>query len=334
MGLNTPVCRVVANSADITAKILDRLISLRITDEAGLEADTLEITLADHDPANPIQIPPKGAELEVFLGYGVASARMGLFVCDEVELSGWPAQMAIRARAAPYEASKGGKTDLQTQKSRSWPAGTKLGDMVAKIAKEHSMQPNVAASLKDIQLPHFDQTEESDISFLVRVCKRYDAAAKPSGGKLVVVKRGESKTASGKDMPTVNLFAGDCTSYRYTEASREGTGTVIAYWHQSSQAKKVEVKVGSGEPVKRLRHHYPNQDAAKAAAQAELDKAARGERTFTASMPGDTALAAECKLVATGFHPGVDGTWLVKRVTHSLDSSGYKSDVECEKPKE
>lgn len=327
--------RVIANAADITAKIADRLVRLRVTDEAGLESDMLELTLADHEPANPVQIPPKGAELEVWLGYGVAATRMGLFIADEVEISGWPSQMTIRARAAQYEQSKGGKKDLQTQKSRSWPAGTKLGDMVAKIAKEHSMQPNVAASLRSIELPHFDQTDESDISFLVRVAKRYDAAAKPSGGKLVVVKRGESKTAGGQDMPTIALFAGDCTAFRYTEASREGTGSVVACWHDKAQAKKQDVTVGSGEPVKRLRHQYQNQDAAKAAAQAELDKATRGERIFSATMPGDPNLAAECKLVATGFHPGVDGTWLVKRVSHELEpGTGYKCEIECEKPKE
>lgn len=233
MGLIAPEFRVSANAADITAAIKDRLISLRLTDEMGFQSDMLQIVLSDHDPAKPIQKPPKGAELEVWLGYDGQVERMGMFVADEVETAGWPRTMTIRARAAAYEQTPKGKTDLQTQKVRSWPGLTKLGDMVSKIAKEHGMQPAVAKSLASITLPHLDQTEESDISFLVRVLKQYDAVVKPSGGKLTVAKRGESQTVSGDAMPTITLKAEDCTSFRMTEAARESPGTVVAYWHLS-----------------------------------------------------------------------------------------------------
>src|SRR5690606_3093102 len=125
---------------------------------------------ADHDTANPIQIPPTGAELQVYLGYDNELTLMGLYIIDEVELSGWPGSMAIRGRAAPYDAlSKGGKSSLQSQKSRSWARGLKLGSVVQTIAAEHGMEAAVSASLSDITLPHFDQTEESDMSFLVRL---------------------------------------------------------------------------------------------------------------------------------------------------------------------
>ena len=135
-----PTFRVTANGTDITAKINERLLTLNLTDGVGYESDTLDIALADDDPFNPIQMPETGAELELFLGYDIITQRMGLFVVDEVELSGWPGQMNIRARAAVYDQSKAGKKDLQTQKSRSWTAGTKFGDMIKHIAKEHEME--------------------------------------------------------------------------------------------------------------------------------------------------------------------------------------------------
>lgn len=335
MGLKiAPQYRVTANSQDITAAIKDRLISLRLTDEMGFQSDMLEIHLADHDPANPIQKPPKGAELEVWLGYDGQVQRMGLFVADEIEMAGWPGTMTIRARAAAYENTPKGKTDLQTQKARSWPDKTKLGDMVAKIAKEHGMEAAVAKSLASITLPHFDQTEESDISFLVRVTKQYDAVVKPSGGKLTVAKRGESQSVSGDALPTVTLAATDCTSFRLVEATRESPGTVVAYWHSTAKGKRNEVKVGSGDPVKRLRHAYPTEDAAKAAAQGDLDKRVRGEAKLSVSMPGDPLVQAEGKLTLTGFRDSVDGEWLIKRVEHEMDGQGYSCHVECEKPKD
>ena len=86
MGLNiAPAFRILANSEDITAAIRDRFKSMRLTDETGTTSDTVEITLADHDPANPIAVPPTGAELEVFIGYDDQAQRMGLFVVAVVQ---------------------------------------------------------------------------------------------------------------------------------------------------------------------------------------------------------------------------------------------------------
>lgn len=336
MGLNEnikPSWMVKANQLDITAVIAERFISLSLTDAAGLESDLLEIVLADNDPLVPIQIPPKGAELELFLGYDGMLQRMGLFIYDEVELIGWPGEMTIRARAATFDKSKGGKTDLQTQKNRSWPKETKLGDMVAKIAKEHGMESAVSASLKSIVLPHIDQSDESDINLLTRIAKKYDAVVKPAGGKIALTKKGEGKTASGEDLPRITLAAQDCTNFRMTTSQRETAGMVVAYWHTVKQSRRNEVKVGSGEPVRRIKQYYPTSEMALAAARSELSRRERGETTVSFTLPGDPTLAAECTLIASGFRPGVDGEWLTTRVTHRVDAfSGYVCDMEGEKP--
>lgn len=335
MGLNEfqPAVTVLANEVDISAAVRERLISLKVTDSTGMDSDTLEITLADHDPKAPLRIPTKGAELEVFMGYDTFSRRMGLFACDEIEKSGWPCQMTIRARAAVYEKTPKGKTDLQTQKTRSWPKNTKLGDLVAKIAKEHGMSPAVAKSLKSITLPHLDQTDESDISFLLRVAKPYDAIVKPGGGKLAVAKRGESQSASGEPLPVITMVAEQVTDWRYTESSKDAPGKVVAYWHDKRGAKKQAISVGEGDPVKRLRHNYPTEEAAKAAAQSEYDKRKRGGRTFSGTLPGDPSLMAEARLILVGFGEGPDGEWLLTRVEHELTATGgYTCRVDAEKP--
>lgn len=331
MGLR-PDFKLLANSADITATVQDRLISLRFTDEAGMESDVLEIRLEDADPLRPIQLPPTGGELELFLGYDGAAQRMGLFVVDDIELSGWPGEMTIRARAAPFEKSKGGKVNLQTQKTRSWAKGTKLGDVVQKIAKEHGMEAAVAKSLASITLPHLDQSDESDIHFLVRVAKRYDAVVKPAGGKLVLAKRGETKSASGQQLPAVTLEPGDVSSFRVTIGKRENAGLVVASWHVPKTAKRHLVKVGSGEPVTRLRMQYSSKDMALAAANAELDRRKRGEVKLSLTLPGRTDLAAEAPLTLGGFRDGVAGEWIITRVEHSLDNQGYVCTVEAETP--
>ena len=331
MGLR-PVYRLLANQTDITNTIRRRLISLRYTDEAGLDSDVLEIVLADNEPDHPIEIPPTGAELELFLGYDDMAERIGLFVADEVELSGWPGQMTIRARAAPFEKSKAGKINLQSQKTRDWDAGTTLGDVAKKIASEHGLIPAVAEELASVVLPHLAQIDESDINFLSRIIRRYDAAIKPAGGKLILAKVGEAKTVSGRDMPSVTLTPGDVSSWRVSIAKREKSGAVIAYWHETEAAKRHEVQVGEGEPITRLKMYYSSQALARAAAETELRKRERGTVSVSVTLPGRTDLIAEGRLILRGFRSGVDGEWSIKRAEHNLGSGGYTTSVEAETP--
>lgn len=331
MGLR-PQYRVVANSRDITQAIAERLISLRCTDETGIQSDVLEIVLADNDPRKPIDVPASGAELELFIGYDGKLQRVGMFVFDELEMAGWPGEMVIRARAAIYDASKGGKSQLQTQKTRSWPKETKLGDMVSKMAKEHGLQPAISGSLAAIALPAIAQTDESDLHFLTRVAKRYDAMVKPAGGKLVVAKRGETKTLGGAPLPKITLKPQEVSRWRVVQSKRETAGQVVAYWHAVKQARRHSVQVGSGEPVTRLKMYYPTQEMALAAARAELDRRARANRTLSLTLPGRETLLAESPLTLIGFRDGVDGEWIITRVEHAFDSGGYVCNVEAETP--
>lgn len=330
----SPNYRLVANSNDITAIIKDRLVSLRFTDGTGYDSDMLEVVLADNDPDNPIQMPATGAELELFLGYDDAAERIGLFICDEIELSGWPAEMTIRARAAPFDLSKNGKTALQTQKSRSWPKATTLGAMVKKIAAEHGLEPAIAAKLASISLPHIDQNAESDLHFLARVAKKYDAVVKPAAGKLILAKKGEAKAVNGQSLPKVTLTQEEVSRWRLVRSKRETAGMVVAYWHVTKNAKRNEIRVGSGVPVMRLKMYYPTKEMAVAAARSELDRRERGQVKLSVTLPGRTDLIAEGRVVLSGFRDGVAGEWSITRAEHSMDRNGYVTLIEAEKPNE
>lgn len=327
-----PSFSVIANNDNVTIKIRERFKSLLITDETGETADTVEIALADHDSTHPIGVPPRGSELKIAIGYGGSPRFMGLFVVDEIELSGFPGQLIIRGRAAPYKASRGGMRDLQSQKTRSWPKGTTIGEMVKRMAGEHRLEPAVSASLASIALPHTDQAHESDMNLLIRLAKRYDAIAKPAGGSLVFAKRGASSTVKGEEMPRVTLTPADGNDYRVTIASRDSPGTCVAYYRDTSKAQRREVTIGDGDPVIRLRMSYADRVSAENAARAEQRKRARAQRTLFYSLPGRPELIAESMVTMRGFRPDVDGEWLVTHAEHYLGSGGYRTTIECEKP--
>lgn len=324
--------KLLANKQDLTEKVRQRLFSLQYTDGAGIESDMLEIVLVDDDPLKPIEVPPAGAELQLDLGYQLAHRDMGLFIVDEIEVAGYPCALVIRGRAAPFTESKMGKNAMQTQKNRSWEKGYSLQKMLETIAKEHGLEPKISPSMAGIQLPHIDQKEESDLNFLLRICRKYDAVLKPGGGKLIITKRGEALSASGEKLPTVTINREDVVSFRMSQKKRDSAGTVISYYKPSKKAARHEVKVGNGEPVKRIGTLYPSKDMAVEAAKAEWNSRQRDETELNITLMGWPDLMAEMIAEVKGVHAAADGSWLVKTCAHRVGDGGYTVDLTMELP--
>nr|VFK59903.1 MAG: hypothetical protein BECKTC1821F_GA0114240_103826 [Candidatus Kentron sp. TC] len=322
----TPSFRVFADDVEITNAIRDWLIFLSVTDEAGWQSDTVEIRLDDRDGV--IKLPRKGAKLNVRLGYREDGlVRMGLFVADELALSGPPDTLVIRGRAADMEAG------LKEHKTRPWDNVT-MGGMVEAIATEHGLTPAVGDFLAPIDIPHLDQTEESDLHLLTRLARQYDAVAKPANGYLLFVPKGEAKTATGKLIPTVAIHRNQTSEHRVTLADRGRYRSVVAHWHDTGTGERVAVRVGDGRPAFTLRHAYPNAVAAGDAARAKLDALGRGLGEISLTLKhGSPSLFAEAKLVLSDFRRGVDGEWVATRVSHNLGDGGYETRVEAEAPK-
>lgn len=327
-----PAFRVEVDGEDITSILVARLISLNLSDAAGVQSDRVTISLSDAERFARLKEPSAGAEIKVWLGYGFKLKYMGLFIADRVEVSGPPDAMNISAVASPHGETTSGKTAITEQKTRSWPADTTLGDLVSKIAADHSMEGVVSPSLADIKLPHIDQVDESDINLLSRLALDLDAIAKPGDGKLIVAKRGESKSVTGETMPAVPIELRDVSSWRSSRSLRELAGQVVAVWHDLDAGAAVECVAGSGKPVRRLKDRYPSREAAQRAAGAEFARASRAGRSLQLQMPGNPDLIAEGVVDLSGFRSYLDGEWLVTRVEHSIDGSGYRCSVVAEPP--
>lgn len=216
----------------------------------------MDISLSDHGE-EPLDIPDPGTELQVSLGYDSTLVGMGKYIIDEIEISGAPDTVNIRARAVVQtKGVQGAKVLMTTQKTRSWEAKTILGDLVRIIGVEHGIIATIAVELAAIVLPHIDQVNESDMALLTRLAKQYDAIAKPSGDYLVFAKRGELTTATGTSIPDVDYTREQTGSHRLLISRRVKSGSVIARYRDIKTATTLEIKVGTGEPAKRLPKTY------------------------------------------------------------------------------
>ena len=325
-----PLFRVLVENQDITDKIADRLLSLNVTDEAGIESDAMSIFLDDRDHA--IALPPTGTELNIAIGYVESGLTdMGLYTVDEIELSGPVQKMCIRGKASHTRKTKMLNT-LKAPKTRSWDQ-TSIGAIVTKIAVEHNFEPVISKSLIDTPIPHIDQVSESDINLLSRMAKDYGAIAKPASGRLLFVVQGEGKTVSGQKMPTIPLTIEEVSTWRVLITERPQYKSVVTKWQNLDAAILVQEQVGEGGPCYEMQHTYPNSDAAKAAARAKLASLHRGVAGLELRFPGRTDIQAECFLSLDRFREGVNGRWIVSRVEHNINNTGYSCTLSAERPK-
>lgn len=312
-----PQFRVFADDLDVTSRIAERLIEMTITDEAGFQSDALTISV--DDAGGVLKVPRKGARLAVHLGYEETGlAYMGEFVVDEPELSGPPDKIVIRARGADL------RQELKTSKTRSWDKVT-IGDIVRAVASEHNLQPKVAEQLASIAIEHIDQTGESDLHFLTRLAKEYDAISKPAGPNLLFAPRNLGKTVSGKDLPPIVLAKSDVTTYRLVLAERSDVGHVVAYWQDKAKARRTGETVGDkAKPGKTLRKTYPTAEEARAAATSELASLQRGRKNLDVTLPGNPLVIAESPItLSDGWRDGFAGDYVAVRVEHRVGGGGY-----------
>lgn len=326
-----PSFRAIVEGDDITAKIRDRLLSLRVTDQAGIQSDAIEFRL-DNRPREDgqyLKLPPSTREIRLWLGYKDEGLEpLGTYTVDEVGLSGPPDTMTIKAKAAKW------MTAFKAPRSRSWHEVT-IGTIVRTIAGEHEYRPRISVSLADVAVDHVDQTEESDAHFLTRLAVDHGAIAKPASGYLMFVTRGDAKLSSGKDSPAIAVAREDVVGpWSYLSKDRGKYDAVEAEWQDLAAAQLRVAKAGDGKLVYRLRHSYPDQAAALAAAKAKLTALQRGKATLDGlTLIGNPKIRAESPVELSGFHPDIPTRWIVTSVTHVLDGSGFRTEVDAELPR-
>jgi len=320
----TPAYRLVVNGQDITPKINNRLISLALTDNRGLEADQLSISLTDHDGL--LSIPPRGAEVQLWLGWtDTGLVYKGSYTVDETEHSGAPDVLSIRARSADLLAG------LTRKRERSWHSIT-LADIITTIAKAYSLKPVIDLVLGATPVPHLDQADESDANLLTRLAQDHDAITTVKAGHLLLMPVGASKTASGVNLPHIHYTRADGDSHRFLQADRDAYTGVRAHYYNPNSAERLEALIGTDDNVKTLRHVYADQASALQAVRSEWQRLQRGVATLSYTLArGRADLIPEMTYSLSGIkQPITDVVWLCSRVMHNLNDSGYTVALELE----
>lgn len=317
----TPDFRIVANGSNVTATLRDRLVSLQVTDEDGDKADRIELVVDNRDDL--VELPEMDAMLEVWLGSIEGGlTMMGRYAVDGRGGEGPVQLLLVRATAADM---KGG---IRAPRTRAWEDKT-LSDIVQTIAGEAGLKAVVSEAIASTSWRYLAQTAESNLHFLRRIASTLNATAKPSGGALIVGRRGDDNTAAGDPMPDPTLSRADLVSWSWQDEGRERAGRIEAEWGDPDRGLRELVTLGDSEPVIRLRHLHSSEEEARRACSAEREKRARGEITMTAELARFTPdLVAGARMTFSGVTSKIDGQWNVVRVVHTL-ADGLRTEVEA-----
>lgn len=335
----TPEFQVIVDGKDISTKLSSRLIGLTMTDNRGFEADTLEITLDDTDGA--LALPRRGAKMKLALGWqGEGLVDKGFFTVDELEYSGPPDTLTIRGKSADMRGS------LMKSREESYHKKT-VKDIIGIISGRHKLKDVIAERLSSELIDHIDQANESDAGFLSRLADTFDAVATVKNDNLLFIKAGEALSASGKALAPVVITKNVGDSYRFSIADRNAYTGVVAFWQDTKGGKRKaakattktkddkksdEVLVGDSENVKTLRHIYVSEKNALRSAKAMWEKLQRGMAALSITLAiGRADVYPECPVTVLGFKPEIDNAdWILTKVTHQLDDSGFVTQLALE----
>ena len=341
-----PAFSIVSNGKDFSNIYRQRIVSLKITDDASEHTDSLEVELADPDGLVPI--PLKGEMLDVGMGYAGQLTPMGHFIISEPSIDGPPDVVKFTGKAAPFIATQSMKP-FQSRKSRSFDMVT-IGDLVAKIAQETGLTPAVDPSLASITITHIDQTAESSMNLLTRLARSYNALMKPKAGHLCFVQRGQAISANGSDVGGITIDRTMCSKYGMkidqrenfdkvrtrshdiasgntflSETTKNGTVTTALTPQNDTEESSDDDSNDSGnDAIYEHPHDYPDQETAEAASKSIYNRATMASQTVQVTILGNAKFVAGGMMNLVGFKKSImNQAWWISKIEHEYTKAGF-----------
>lgn len=339
--MRTPILEVSIGGQDYTSYLMSlfaldaaapRLapsnLDISITDNAGGEADKLNLTFARRGRSAP---PKSGDKVLAALGYketGVVA--MGTFTVDQ------PSSKLDKSggRTITITATSADMTGKLKEQRHEGHKERTVEKVVNKIAGRNGLTPTISPALKAIAVPQADQTHESDMHFLSRIAQDLGARFKVVEGRLLFIERRGGVTAGGAPKIAHILGPTDIISAAWTGSERQAHGTVKAGYHDQGAGKRMFAEAkGEGDTEKVLKKTYATKELAQRAAEEDRKNGQASRDTMEVEIEGNPFIRAEHRLVLPALEVEHAGEWSVETHIHKVTKgSGYTGSLSLERP--
>jgi phage protein D len=309
----TPIFKLEANSKDVTKNINLNSSKIEFNDEAGVLSDDISLTIE-----GSFEKPKYEDELKLWIG----TQANGLYYCGlfMVQSSKNKNDMTldITATAANFSNS------LKRKRSLSYENLT-IKQMVEQIAFKHKL--GAVSDFQDISVEHLEQTHESDLHFLTRIAKSYNALFAIKNNKIIFKKKIKNSKKS-EDLPRFTLVKNEGTYINIENVNKTLFNSCKAMWRDTKDNKQHSITVGSGEPLKTIKDSFENASDAKLKADAALQISNAGTKTGSISSYGFEIYAGGILDLKGTVQD--DGDYHITSVHHTIDSNGWNMTIEIQ----
>lgn len=318
MGFVTTGYEVWVSGQNVTSRFDPLLLSIKITRSARDAADEATLELSDH--AGSILLPQERAPVLINIRGGQAFEG---FVSD-----------------VDYQFGKGDGRRL-TVSASSVDQGSKVKEPVLRhkddalfqdVAKEWGakagLQVSVAGSITGIKRKYWLAQNESFMSWGQRMASEYGASFKIIGSRCFIVSLNEGISISGKTLTPVdavygaNLKSGNIAPI----ISRPKFKNVEISYFDVAKGKRVKVEAPTGiddvDSALRTVITAADEDQAKRRAEAQGKNSDREKGGGSVTILGNVYAEPEALCNLSGIRPGIDGSYRIASVEHSLTKKG------------
>lgn len=334
---------ITYNSKDISSDINSHLKSISYTDNMSGQADDLQITLEDSLAVwSSSWFPDKGATLDVTwnvknwgsMSSGAQALHVGIFEIDEISCSFKPTEISIKGVSVPDDNTLRG-----TENTRSWEKV--LLKKVAQDLAEKAQLELVYDTEDNPNLDRVEQTEESDLAFLLRLCKDHGLALKICNKQIVIFDEAKYEEAE----PTITIIREG-----FTGAAAEGTAVISniissgfstkvrdtykschVKYQRSKKKELIEFTFEAPDKKEGKTLQVSQQVASIAEAEQLAKKKLREknseETTGRITTYGNLSLLSGTTINVLGYGH-FDGKYIITRAQHTISSGGYICDID------
>lgn len=313
--------KILYSNKDISADLAPYNQTFGFDDMLSGQADSLNLTLEDCQGLwRGDWMPEKGAMLQASILSGEKELSLGRFEIDEIEISAAPAEAKIKAVSVPNNSALRG-----VDKNRSWEK-VKLSLIAKDIATNADMTLFYDTEI-DPELDRAEQTEQSDLSFLQKLCNDAGLALKITDLQIVIFDEAKYEEQEPID---VLEFGKDFKSCSFRTKTKE----IYAACHVKYQVAKTKEKIeatfidpsGRKGKILEINKQVKNISEAERLAKKELRNKNKDETTGRLELEGNikylAGLTVEIKNMGW-----FDGKYLIVKSAHNI-GSGYSTSLD------